>query len=301
MTHFAIAGLQLAISEQDNRYLIQEQVEKTKRIFPWVDMIVLGELASFGPNKANAQPLPGETENFYSQLANDNDVWLIPGSIFEQDDDEVYNTAMVINPAGEVITRYRKMFPFYPYEKGVQAGSEFVVFDVPDVGRFGINICYDQWFPETVRTLACMGAEVILCPTMTNTIDRELEIGIARSNAVINQCYFFNINVAGELGNGRSIVIGPDGAIIHQAGTETETIPVEIDLEYVKRVRERGLHGLGQTLKSFRDSKVEFSLYADDKTQIDALQNLGKLRLPDSERSATDPNWTHTKSETGTT
>jgi len=301
MTHFAIAGLQLAISEQDNRYLIRSQVEKTKRVFPWVDMIVVGELASFGPNTVNAQLLPGETERFYTQLASDNDVWLIPGSMFEQDEDEVYNTALVINPAGEVVARYRKMFPFYPYEKGVDAGSEFVVFDVPEVGRFGISICYDQWFPETTRTLACMGAQVIICPTMTNTIDRELELNIARTNAVVNQCYFFNINVAGDLGNGRSIIVGPEGSIIHQAGTETEIIPVEINLDHVKRVRERGLHGLGQTLKSFRDSKVEFSIYADDSARREMLEQLGKLEVPESEVEHGRPNWTNTKSGTGTT
>ena len=62
MNHFAIAGLQLAVSEQDNRYLIQSQVEKIKRGFPWVDMIVVGELASFGPGTGSAERLPGKTE-----------------------------------------------------------------------------------------------------------------------------------------------------------------------------------------------------------------------------------------------
>ena len=282
MSHFSIAGLQLAVSEQDNRYLIQSQVEKINRVFPWVDMIVVGELVSFGPNPVNAQMLPGETEQFYARLAQDAGVWLIPGTVFERDDEQVFNTALVINPQGEVVARYRKMFPFYPYEQGVEPGAEFVVFDVPEVGRFGISICYDQWFPETTRTLAWMGAEVILCPTMTNTIDRELELSIARTNAVINQCYFFNINVAGDLGNGRSIIVGPDGAVIHQAGTDTECMPVEIDLEYVRRVRERGVHGLGQTLKSFRDSAVEFPVYGIDQRRSTPLVNLGELNLPKS-------------------
>ena len=54
---------------------------------------------------------------------------------------------------------WRKMFPFEPYEANVAAGREFLVFDVPSVGRFGLSICYDMWFPETSRTLAAMGAE----------------------------------------------------------------------------------------------------------------------------------------------
>jgi len=280
MNHFAIAGLQIAVSDQDNRYLIQSQVEQTKRSFPWIDMIVVGELASFGCKHSNAESLPGKTETFYRDLARAQGVWLIPGSIYEKDGDQIYNTALVINPDGELIARYRKQFPFYPYEKGISAGSESGVFDVPGVGRFGLSICYDQWFPETTRQLAWMGAGVILCPTMTNTRDRELELTIARANAVMNQCYFFNINVAGTLGNGRSIVVAPDGSILHEAGADTEIIPVEVDMDLLKRVRERGTMGLGQVLKSFRDSKMEFPAYARGKRHSQPLASLGELVMP---------------------
>lgn len=280
MNHFAIAGLQIAVSDQDNRYLIQSQVEKTKRSFPWVDMIVVGELASFGAKHSNAESVPGKTESFYRDLARAQGVWLIPGSIYEKDGDQIYNTALVINPDGELVARYRKQFPFYPYEKGISAGSESGVFDVPGVGRFGLSICYDQWFPETTRQLAWMGAGVVLCPTMTNTIDRELELTIARANAVMNQCYFFNINVAGALGNGRSIVVAPDGSILHEAGGEAEIIPVEVDMALLRRVRERGTMGLGQVLKSFRDSEIEFPAYVREQRRSDSLALLGELVMP---------------------
>ena len=72
------------------------------------------------------------------------------------------------------------------------------MFDVPDVGRFGLYICYDMWIPETSRTLAVMGAEVILRPTLTGTIDRDLELSIARATAVTNQCFVFDINGVGD-------------------------------------------------------------------------------------------------------
>ena len=278
MSHFSIAGLQLELSNQDNFYIIQKEIERVKKTFPWVDMIVLSELSTFGTSTANAQNMPGEAEQFYCDLAEKNKLWLIPGSLFEKKDGNIYNTAPVINPQGEVVERYRKLFPFFPYEKGVTPGSDFVVFDVPGVGRFGLSICYDQWFPEVSRTLAWMGAEVILCPTLTGTIDRELELSIARTNAVVSQSYFFNINVAGRLGNGRSIVVGPDGNVIYQAGDKTEIIPIEIDLDHVRRVRERGVLGLGQTLKSFRDSEVEFPLYEEGKRQSEPLKSLGELK-----------------------
>jgi predicted amidohydrolase len=280
MTYFSIAGLQLELSGRDNRYLIQKEIEALLRRFPWVDMVLLGELATHGADPAAAEILPGKTENFYCELAQANNVWLLPGSILEKHNDTVYNTASVINPAGEVAGRYRKMFPWCPYEKGITPGEDFLVFDVPEVGRFGVSICYDQWFPETSRCLAWMGAEVILCPTMTSTIDRELELCLARANAITNQCYFFNVNVAGSLGNGRSIVVGPDGAILHQAGERTESMPIEVNLDHVRRVRERGVFGACQPLKSFRDSQVNFPAYDAGKRKSAFLADLGRLEVP---------------------
>jgi predicted amidohydrolase len=280
MTHFAVAGLQLDLSAQDNLHLVRSELERLKRRFPWVDMAVLGELCLFGPHISNAQPLPGPVEEALCQIARDLQIWLIPGSIYERQGERLYNTTPVINPRGDVVARYRKMFPFLPYETGITPGSEFVVFDVPGVGRFGVSICYDMWFPETTRTLAWMGAEVILHPGMTNTIDRDLELSIARTNAAINQCYFIDINSAGRLGYGRSVVVGPDGNVIHQAGTGYEVIPVELDLELVRRGRRRGLLGLGQVLKSFRDSEVQFPQYQEGQANSAALGALGALVVP---------------------
>jgi predicted amidohydrolase len=142
MTYFSIAGLQLELSGRDNRYLIQKEIEALLRRFPWVDMVLLGELATHGADPAAAETLPGKTEKFYCELAQANNVWLLPGSILEKHNDTVYNTASVINPAGEVAGRYRKMFPWCPYEKGITPGEDFLVFDVPEVGRFGVSICY---------------------------------------------------------------------------------------------------------------------------------------------------------------
>ncbi len=282
MSRFSIAGLQLELSGQDNLYVIQKEIEAVKTSFPWVDMVVLSELSTFGPSPSRAQPSGGEAEQFYCGIAEKHNIWLIPGSIHESIGDKVYNMAPVINPRGEVVERYRKIFPFYPYEKGITAGDQFVVFDIPDVGRFGVSICYDQWFPEITRTLTWMGAEVILCPTMTGTIDRDLELSISRTNAAIGQCYFFNINVAGNLGNGRSIVVGPDGAVIHQAQTGREVIPIEIDLDLVRRVRKRGSLGLGQVVKSFRDNTVKFPPYRENHDESIGFAELGTLSMPGS-------------------
>ncbi|MEQ3695432.1 MAG: carbon-nitrogen hydrolase family protein [Pseudomonadales bacterium] len=280
MSHFSIAGLQLELTAGDNRRQIKKEILKTKAIFPWVDMIILPELASFGTNPELAENHPSETEQFYAELAKELAIWLVPGSMFQREGEDVFNVAPVINPEGEVIARYRKIYPFYPYEKGVSSGDKFVVFDVPDVGRFGVSICYDQWYPEVTRNLTYLGAEVIICPTLTGTIDREVELAISRTNAAIGQCYFLNVNAAGELGVGQSILCGPDGAVLHQASIGRELMPIELDLEHVRRVRERGMFGLGQTIKSFRDNPIVFDCYQPSADKQQAWSSLGELEVP---------------------
>ena len=280
MNRFAVAGLQLDLPRADNLDRIEAEIDTVRRRFPWVQMVVIGELAAFGPDPAHAQPMPGPAEQRLCAAAKRNQLWLVPGSLFERRGDKVFNTAPVIDPQGRVVARYRKMFPFYPYEKGVAPGDEFVVFDVPGVARFGVSICYDMWFPETTRSLAWLGAEVILHPTMTNTIDRDVELAIARASAATNQCWFIDINVAGDLGFGRSGIYAPGGDIVYEAGAGREILTVDLDLEAVRAVRTRGWHGLTQPLKSFRDSTLRFPPYVEGHAASTHLQELGPLTMP---------------------
>jgi predicted amidohydrolase len=281
MTPFAIAGIQMQVSgETENLAAMGKRLNLLMYRFPWVQMVLFSELCAFGAATKHAQPMPGPAENAFREMAARHRIWLVPGSIFERAADGIYNTAPVIDPQGHVVARYRKMFPFQPYEIGVRPGGEFVVFDVPQVGRFGVSICYDMWFPETTRQLAALGAEVILHPTMTDTIDRDVELPIARANAAMNQCYFFDVNGVGDGGTGRSIIVGPSGYVIHEAGSGSEMMPVEIDLDRVRRQRDMGVRGLGQPLKSFRDRTVDFSVYQRSAQTEAYLRSLGPLVKP---------------------
>jgi predicted amidohydrolase len=290
MTPFAIAGIQMLVSgESENVTAMGKRLDLLMQRFPWVQMVLFSELCAFGPAPKHAQPMPGPAETVFCEMAAHHRVWLIPGSLFEQREDGIYNTSPVISPQGEVILRYRKMFPFLPYEAGVRPGSEFAVFDVPHVGRFGLSICYDMWFPETTRQLAALGAEVILHPTMTDTIDRDVELPIARASATMNQCYFFDVNGVGDGGTGRSIVVDPSGNVLYEAGRGVEMIPLEIDLDRVRRERDRGVRGLGQTLKSFRDRPVDFPVYQRSAPTEAYLHSLGALVKPTRAPSAAAP------------
>ena len=281
MRRFGLAALQLELGHGNNLDAIAAEIATIRRRFPWVDMVLIAELATYGVSLERAEPMPGPTEDRYRAIAREHGFWLVPGSLYERAGDKIYNTAPVIDPAGQVVARHRKIYPFTPYENGVASGDRATVFDVPGIGRFGLSICYDMWFPETSRALAWMGAEVILHPSLTNTIDRDVEISIARASAAMNQCYFVDLNCGGNLGYGRSSVFGPGGEAVHVAGTAREIIALELDLDQVTAVRERGWHGLGQPLKSFRDIAVEYPCYAPGAHRAGAFAHLGPLeRLP---------------------
>lgn len=281
MTFFTIAAIQMPVNTTaENASAMSRQLDNLMLRFPAIQMAVFPELCAFGPAKSLAQPTGGEVEQAFCDMARRHKIWLVPGSVYERSGEQIYNMAPVIDPDGRIVARYRKMFPFMPYETGVAPGTEFCVFDVPGVGRFGVSICYDKWFPETTRTLAMMGAEVILHPTMTDTMDRELELSIARTNAASNQCYFFDINAVGDCGTGLSIIVGPAGEVIHQAGAGREVMQVEVDLARVRRERTRGLMQLGQPLKSFRERPVDFGK-AQGTPEVDGfLNSLGALVKP---------------------
>lgn len=280
MIPFSIAGIQMQISAvASNVSLMKQKLDVLMSVFPWVQMVVFSELAAFGPLSLHAQKFPNPAEDAFRDMAYRHKIWLIPGSMFQKRNGKIFNTATVINPNGEVVGRYDKLFPFYPYETGVSGGDHFLIFDVPEVGRFGITICYDMWFPETSRSLVTQGVEVILHPTLTGTLDREVELSIVRATAATQQCFVFDINGLGDGGSGRSIVCDPHGRVLHQAGTSPELMPIQIDLEQVRNSRERGMMQLGQTLKSFRDRSIHFDIYGPG-AQLSYLQSLGPLQKP---------------------
>ena len=289
MTPFAIAGVQMYLHFGDNLEAIRHRLQVLMHLYPWVQMAVLSELCVYGPGLQKAQRLPGPAEEALREMAREFELWLVPGSLYENRDGRIYNTTPVIDPDGNVIARYRKMFPFAPLEEGVAPGDEFCVFDVPDAGRFAVLNCYDLWFPETARTVTALGAEVILHPVMTHTIDRDVDLNVAKASAAMFQCYLFDINGLGAGGNGQSCVLDPSGRVIHQCATTEELVPVEIDFDQVRRQRERGMRTLGQPLKSFRDSKVRFPIYERGAADLRYLDSLGPRAKPRRDRRADEP------------
>jgi len=281
MSIFAVAGVQMPVPVTGNNLLAMEHlVEKTMHIYPWVEMVVFSELAMHGPLSTLAKDDPTEDEAVFSALAQKFGIWICPGSQFVRRGEHIYNHAVVIDPRGEIAGRYDKMFPFRPFEIGVAGGSEYLIFDIVGVGRFGLSVCYDIWFPETTRTLTAHGVEVLIHPVLTGTTDRATELVIAQATGAMFQCYVFDVNGLDAGGVGRSLVVDPTGRVVHQAGQASEIFPVDINLDMVRRVRRRGAHGLGQMLKSFRDGPQHYPVY-DAPAGHHYLQSLGELEKPD--------------------
>ncbi len=250
-----------------------DQVTTLLDDFPNTRLVIYPELHLFGVDgllaernaqlRAAAEPLDGPRVKLLGELAGDLGVWLMPGTVCEAaQDGALYNTAVVFSSAGELVASYRKCFPWRPYEP-YAAGRRFVVFDIPDLGRVGVSICYDAWFPEVGRHLAWMGAEVIVNPTQTTTCDRAQEVVLARANAITNQVFVVNVNTAAPLGTGRSVVVDPEGRVRVEAGDAAAVLTDVLDLDDVTRVRRFGTAGLNRMWDQFRDDDepLELPLY----------------------------------------
>ncbi|WP_028938144.1 carbon-nitrogen hydrolase family protein [Pseudonocardia spinosispora] len=213
-----------------------------------------------------AEPIDGPRLTRLAELAGDLGIWLVPGSVCESDADHpgaVFNTTVALSPQGKLVASYRKIFPWRPYEM-FEPGDRFVVFDIPEAGRFGFSICYDAWFPELARHLAWMGAEAIINPVMTTTSDRAQELVLARANAIVNQVYVLSVNAAGPRGVGQSLIVDPEGRVrVQTGGPHPEVLTDVLDLDDVTRVRRFGTAGLNRMWSQFResDATLELPLY----------------------------------------
>lgn len=254
----------------------REDVAATLKAHPGIDMLVYPEMhlhsAEHLPEterkaalEAAAVPL---TDRFVTELgsvAAQHGIWLVPGSIGERANDGYFNTELLFGPDGKLCVRYRKMFPWRPYEPH-KPGTEFVVADVnrrPTTVSLGLSNCYDSWFPEHTRQLAWLGAQAVINVVKTTTSDREQELVLARANAIVNQLYFYSVNCAAPVGRGRSIAIDPEGYVLAEAGCGEQTLVVPFNPGRLAMVRRVGTCGLTRPWDQFdpADTPINLPMY----------------------------------------
>ena len=260
-----VASIQMFVQKEKDKNLatIESHLLNISNLFPQVGMVVFPELSAMnigGDAYKQAQEIPGELTTHFSKLAKKHSVWLIPGSIYEQSENIVYNTTPVFSPQGELIGKYRKRYPWCPYEK-TEPGSDPFVFTIEGVGVVGVMICYDLWFPEVARDLINLGAELILVPTMTTTGDRSQEQILSRATAITQQCYIISCNGVGYGGVGGSLIVDPEGHALQECGDGPFMQTATIDFDRVRMLREKGVAGVSRPLKDFQENNQNFSVY----------------------------------------
>jgi formamidase len=277
MRTLSIAAMQTAPMARDPDGTLERLAARApavKAAVPHVQLLVLPELhlsavpglldEGDGYADSVAVEVPGPLTERLGEIARDNELWVVAGSVYERSDEgEIHNTALAISPEGELTARYRKVFPWRPTEHSTP-GDAFVTFDIPEVGRVGLAICYDGFFPEVIRQLAWLGAEVVIQPTLTTTSDRDAELIAARANAIFNQLYVVNVNAAQPAALGRSLIVDPEGIVRAQAGEGEELLTDVLDLEAVERVRRFGIGGVSrmwEQLDSLDGAGPELPMY----------------------------------------
>ena len=221
------------------------------------DIVILPEMFSC-PYITSNFPIYAEEEgdysyNFLSNIAKENNIYLVAGSIPEIDNNKIYNTSYVFNRYGEKIGKHRKVHLFDIDIKGKQtfkesdtlnAGDEVTVFDT-EFGKIGLCICYDFRFPELTRLMVNKGAKAIIVPASFNMTTGPAHWHVMfRSRAIDNQVYTIGCSPARDYNSsyisyGHSLIVSPFGEILYELDDKEDTMTYTIDLDYVDKVREQ--------------------------------------------------------------
>lgn len=233
-----------------------------------------------------AEPIPGPSTDFFGALAKECGVVIVT-SLFERRATGLYhNTAVVLERDGSIAGRYRKMHipddPAY-YEKFYFTPGDLGFEPInTSVGRLGVQVCWDQWYPEGARLMALAGAELLIYPTAigyeSSDAPEEQERQrrawqlVQRGHAVANGLPVITVNRTGHEPDpsgqtqgiqfwGTSFVCGPQGEVLHASPANDEDVAVvEIDMhrsEQVRRwwpfLRDRRIEHFGDLTKRYRD------------------------------------------------
>ena len=231
-----------------------------------------------------AEPIPGPSTEFYGALAKECEVVIVT-SLFERRAPGLYhNTAVVMERDGSIAGKYRKMHipddPAY-YEKFYFAPGDLGFHPIDtSVGRLGVLVCWDQWYPEAARLMAMQGAELLIYPTAigyeSSDTEEEKErqrdawTTVQRGHAVANGLPVVTVNRTGHETDssgqtngiqfwGSSMVVGPQGEFLYRAPIDEEVREViTVDLERSEQVRrwwpffrDRRIDSYGDILKLF--------------------------------------------------
>ena len=291
--------IKIGLVQQSNTENLTENLQKLRQNIASLaeqgaELIVLQELhntpyfcqVESTENFNLAEPIPGPSTRFYSEIARQCGIVLVT-SLFEKRAAGLYhNTAVVFEKDGSIAGKYRKMHipddPAY-YEKFYFTPGDLGFHPIQtSVGKLGVQVCWDQWYPEGARLMALQGAELLIYPTaigyessdtpQEQARQREAWITVQRGHAVANGLPVITVNRVGLEPDpsgqtngiqfwGSSFVAGPQGELLAQAPIHEEAnLLVEVDMERSENVRrwwpflrDRRIEEFGNLQKRFID------------------------------------------------
>ncbi|KAJ1117269.1 hypothetical protein NDU88_005469 [Pleurodeles waltl] len=257
MTKFRLALIQLFVSpvKSDNLNrackLIREAAQEGAKVVALPECFNSPYGTKFFPEYA--EQIPGESTKVLSDVAKECDIYLIGGSIPEEDAGKLYNTCAVFGPDGTMLLKHRKIHLFdinvpgkicFQESETLSPGDSFSVFDTPYC-KVGVGICYDIRFAELAQIYAKKGCQLLVYPGAFNmtTGPAHWEL-LQRSRALDNQVYVATASPARDekasyVAWGHSSVVSPWGDVLSKAGPDETVTYTDIDLQYLTDVRQQ--------------------------------------------------------------
>lgn len=262
MHKLKIAAIQMKSGSDKERNLRQAEKLIILAINKKAKFVVLPEVFNYRGNLKEAfefaENIPGHSTNFISQLAKKHKVWILIGSMLETvgiGSDLPFNTSILINPSGNIVSKYRKMhlFDIKLFDKNGgkqilessrnQAGKHPKLAKIENV-KVGLSICYDLRFPELYRYYSKSGAKIICIPSsFTKPTGEAHWHTLIKARAIENFAYVIAPNQAGTGSGGvktygHSLIVDPWGKILAEGSpNKEEVIFAELDFDYLEKIR----------------------------------------------------------------
>ena len=260
-----IAAIQMASGPNVSANLIEVGRQISNAAQAGAKLIVLPEsFAIMGLHDADQVKVAesegtGPIQDFLSEQAKTNKIWLVAGTIplkLEQDDpnydNKVYAACLVYNDEGVRVSRYDKIHLFdvhleitnetYYESETLEAGNKAVIVDTP-FGKIGLAICFDLRFPELFRQLVLKGAEIIVIPSAFTAITGKAHWEVLlRARAIENLCYVVassqgGYHVSGRETHGDSMIVDPWGVVLDRLPQGSGCVMADIDIENINNIR----------------------------------------------------------------
>ncbi len=243
-----VASVQLEIQERSREQTLEHVLallDETRGS----DMVLLPEMwpcgfFAYDRYRSDSETVDGPTVRALQAKARQLRTHLLIGSFVEREGTDLFNTTLLLGPAGEILGRYRKihLFGYQSEEKRLlRRGEEVTVVPTP-WGQAGLAICYDLRFPELFRRMLDRGAELFLVVSAWPEPRLESWRLFNRARANENLAYLFSCNCTGQQGDnryaGHSLFVDPRGQVIAEGGTGEEIVRADVDPGLVATVRQ---------------------------------------------------------------